>query len=205
LNNPQTTTNGIHGDNDFDYEDIQNKMNGVIQDIQSRSNNDFSRKSTTSNHLHDNQLNISAPTIIDPLTNNSTQGPIRTKSDSDLVDHHISSNEHVLPLPIRQDESSSDIDDIYGIKTGPTSTAATIDDSIDQYRSEQGNHKTNPLDDNDEFFNTKTATINDDQRVTDIIKQNALDETARFGTISSPRVQSPSSKQSVRLTPDEVN
>jgi len=181
-------------------------MSGVIQDIQSRSGNDKNllRKAVTSNHLHDNQINNSSSTIIDPLSNNPNDDPIQSVSESTSVDHHVS-NEQSLPLPIRQNESSSDADEFFGIKTGPTNTSVNINDSIDQHRSEQENTKNNRLDDNDEFFNTKVATIDDDQRPTSAIKQNSLDETTRFGTTSSSRVQSASSKRSVHVTPDEVN
>jgi hypothetical protein len=170
-------------------------MSGVIQDIQSRSGNDknLSQKAVTSNHLHDNQINNSSSTIIDPLSNNPNDDPIQSVSESTTVDHHVS-NEQSLSLPIRQNESSSDADEVFGIKTGPTNTSANKE-----------NTKNNRLDDNDEFFNTKVATIDDDQRPTSASKQNALDETTRFGTTSSSRVQSASSKRSVHVTPDEVN
>jgi hypothetical protein len=161
----------------FYNEEIQNKMNNAINDIQVRSRNDTitSRKSVASNHLHDDQANNSTPTITNPLSNNSTESP-------------------------------SDADDIFGIKPAPTDTTVTIDDSIDQHQSEQENHKYNPLDNSDDFFNTKTRTIDDDdQHPTSTSKQNVLDETTRFGTSSPPRVQSASSKRSVPVTPDEVN
>lgn len=187
-----SATNGTHDENDFDDDDIQKKMNGVIQNIQSQSVNDTPRKSIASNHLHDDQIN------------NTTESPRRSTSESALTNHNIST-EPTLPLPNRQDESSSDADEMFGIKTAPINANSTNDDSIDPYRSEQDNRKNNQLDDNDDFFNTKVASIDDDQQPTNIIKSNNLDETTRFGTTPSSRVQSASSKRSIRLTPDEVN
>ena len=218
-----STTNGIHDENDFDHEDIQNKMNGVINEIRSRSGTSVDgtnnqRKSVASNRLTDDQVNRSTPIISDPLTqmdpssNNALESPLRSMSESALVDHH-SSNEQPLLLPVRQDESSSDADDLYGIKSGPTNTTVPIDDSDDQHRqgnssNEQQNRTNSPFD-VDDFFNTKTATIDDDQRPSSAIKENLLDETTHFGTTTpkSPpsRVQSAASKRSVRDTPDEVS
>ncbi len=160
-----STTN----DNGFDNEDIQKQMNGVIQDFQPRTDDDtyIPRKSVTSNHLHDDQINTSTPNIINPSAeNDSNEAPVRSMSESTLIDHH-KSNEQSSPLPIRQDESISDGDD---------------------------------------FFNTKTATMNDDhQRPSSSIKQNGLDETTNFGTTSPTRVRSGSSKRSIPITPDEVS
>ncbi len=189
-----STSNGIHDENNFD-EDIQKKMTGVIHDIQSGSGT--SRKSVTSNHIHDDQINNSTSKIIDPLSTNPTEGPIQSMNES---------TEQSSPLPIQRDDSSTDADDMFGIKSKPTHTNIPIDDSIDQHSSQQENHRNKPLDDNDDFFNTKVATVDDDQQPsTSVTKQNDLDETTRFGTTSSSRVQSSSSKRSVRVTPDEVN
>ena len=198
-----STTN----DNGFDNEDIQKQMNGVIDDFRPRTDDDtyIPRKSVTSNHLHDDQINTSTPNIINPSAeNNSNEAPVRSMSESDLIDHH-KSNEQSSPLPIRQDESISDGDDLYGIKAAPTIPRLPTDDSIDQNRSEQENQKNNQSSD-DDFFNTKTATINDDyQRPSSAIKQNGLDETTHFGTTSPTRVRSGSSKRSIPIAPDEVS
>lgn len=158
-------TNDYHNGNDFDYQDIQNKMHGVIEDIQSQSTNDFqtTRKSVTSNHLHDEQINNSLPANINLSSNEPSEGPVRSLSETALVDHP-STNEQSSLLPIRQDESQLDIEDIN-----------------DQTRIEQN-----------------------DQRPASASKQNDLDETTRFATPASPRVQSAASKRSVRVTPDEV-
>ena len=177
------TTNGYHSGSDFDNEDIQQKMNGVIQDIQSGPP---ARKSVTSNNLSVDQTNSSAPTVNDL----STQEPVRSS-----------------PLPIRQDESSSDIDDILGIKAVPDNKTTTLDEFIEQPSSEQANHKDHHgLDNNDEFFNTKIGTMDDDyQQSTNASKPSKLDETSRFDPTVHSRTPSVASKQSVRATPDEVN
>ncbi len=137
-----STSNGIHDEKDFDNEEIQNKMNNVINDIQVRSRNDTitSRKSVTSNHLHDDHANNSTPTITNPLSNSLTESPLRSMSETALVNHHVT-NEQSSPSSIRQDESSSDADDIFRIKPAPTNTTVPIDDSMDQHQSEQENHK----------------------------------------------------------------
>lgn len=167
-----STGNGHHDENDSVYEDIQNKMNGVIHDMQSGSTNDFhsSRKSITSNHLNDDQV----------------------------------ANGKSSPLPIRQDESSSNIDDIYGIKAQPTTTTISLDDFTDQNSSEKENPTNHRSDEHEEFFNTKVATMDDNQQPTSAIKQTNLDETAHF-RVTSSRTPSASSKRSVHVTPDEVN
>jgi nanoRNase/pAp phosphatase (c-di-AMP/oligoRNAs hydrolase) len=96
-------------------------MNGLINDLQSESitpddQNLLPRKSITSGHLIDNQENTSAPVMIDSSSNNPSQGPIRSMSESILIDHHDTSE---LPstLPVQQDENSTDEDDFDGIQT----------------------------------------------------------------------------------------
>jgi hypothetical protein len=182
-------------------------MNGVINDIRTRSDDDtFSpRKSVTTNHLHDDQGNNSTPNINKPSTEmDSTEGPLRSMSESTLVDHHKSGDQST-PLPIRQDESLSDGDDFFGTKAAPTNTTAPMDDSVDQKRTEEENQRDNPPSD-DDFYNTKTSTIDDDQhRPPSAMKQNSLDETTHFGVTSPTRGQSASSKRSVHVTPDEVS
>jgi hypothetical protein len=187
-----STADSIHDENNFDYQDIQNKMNGLIHDIRSQSGNDTNipRKSITSNTLHH-----------DPISNNLTEGPIRSLSDSALADHP-KSNEQLLP--IRQDETSSDSEDLYGVQSVPIKISSPIDDSIDQHLSVQENQINNPLDDNDDFFNTKTRTIDDNPQSSSVVKLNGLDETIRFGTTSSSRIPSAASKQSIHVASDEV-
>jgi hypothetical protein len=154
-------------------------MNGVIQDIQSGSP---ARKSIASNHLNGDQ----------PITSTHVD------STGELV--------RSSPLPIRQDESSSDIDDILGIKAAPDNKTTTLDEFIEQPSSEQENHTNHHrLENNDEFFNTKVGTMDDYQQSTNDIKPNKLDETSHFDPAASSRTPSVTSKQSVRATPDEVN
>ncbi|CAF3543761.1 unnamed protein product [Adineta steineri] len=178
----QSTTNN---NNNFDDEDIQKKMNDVIQDIRSLSGDDtinIPHKSITSNHLHHEETNNSMPTIdpstqIDPVSNNQTEGPVRSLSESALVDHHTLIEQ---PLPIRQDESLSDIDDTYEIQSIPTN----IPTHTNEHPSEQENHINNPLESNHELLNTETGTTDSNQDSSNIIKPNNLDETARFHTTS---------------------
>ncbi|CAF3576930.1 unnamed protein product [Rotaria sordida] len=176
-----STSNGIHNGNEFDNEDIQKKMNNVIHDIQSGSGDDtnISRRSITSNHLQDGQINHSTPTIND----SSTEIDLTKKNptnESTLVDHHR-----------RQ--------------ATPTNTTTFINGSTDQHQLEQENHTKNLSD--DDFFDRTTGTVNDDQQSSSAIKQNTLDETTHFGTTSpklpSSRVQSAASKRSVHAPPDE--
>ncbi|CAF5160343.1 unnamed protein product, partial [Rotaria magnacalcarata] len=71
VNNPEhATSNGVHSTDDFDNEDIQKKMNGVIHDISSGAGDDAntSRRSVTSTHLQDGQVNNSTPDGVDPST-----------------------------------------------------------------------------------------------------------------------------------------
>ena len=178
-------------------------MNDVIHDIQSRSTTDLntSRKSVASNHINGDHMD--GTTTSDPVTQvDSNESPIRSMSQPVLVDHQEQQNESSPLLLVRQDESLSDIDDALGIKTQPNNGTMTADDLTDQPRLRQTD---NQLDDNDDFFNTKVATVDDDQQPSSVTKQHVLDETTQFGTTSPPRAQSVSSKQSVRITPDEVN
>ncbi|CAF4305472.1 unnamed protein product [Rotaria sp. Silwood2] len=208
-----STTNGIPSDNEFDNEDIQKKMNNVIHDIQLGSGDDTntSRKSITSNHLQDGQINHSTPNINDPSTEmdltskTSTENPM---NESASVDHHISTEQH-LPSPVQQVENSADDDDDdphhHKTQATPTNTTTLVNSPTDQQQLGQENHIKNSSD--DDFFDTKTGTIDDDQRPSSSIKQNSLDETTRFATTSpkpsSPRVQSVISKQSAQVTSDE--
>jgi hypothetical protein len=178
-------------------------MNGVIHDIQSGSP---SRKSIASNHLNVEQANTSAPTIGDPSTHiHSTEGPIRSISEPVLGDNQLP-HEQTSPLPIRQDESSSDIDDILGIKAVPNNKTETLNEFIDQHSLEHENQTSHHrLDNNDEFFNTKIGTMDDNQRPTSAVKPSNLDETSQFDAASTSRAQSVTSKRSVHVTPDEVN
>jgi hypothetical protein len=101
--------------NDFDAEDIQRKMSGLINDLQSESitpddNNLRPRKSVTSGRLIDDQGNSSTPAIVESSLNNPSQGPIRSMSESVLIDHH-DTTELPSTLPIQQDESSTEDDD----------------------------------------------------------------------------------------------
>jgi len=90
-------------------------MNGVINDLQSESiipddTNLRPRKSVTSGRLIDDHGNISTPAIIDSSSNNPSQGPIRSMSESVIVDHH-DATELPSTLPVQQDESSTEDDD----------------------------------------------------------------------------------------------
>jgi len=166
-------------------------MNRLIYDIRSQSGDDTNipRKPITSNTLHHD------------LINNSTEGPRRSLSESALADHPTS-NEQLLP--IRQDETSSDSEDLYGVQSVPINISSPIDNSIDQHLSVEENQINNPLDNNEDFFNTKTRTIDDNPPSSSVVKLNGLDETTRFGTTSSSRVPSATSKQSIHVASDEV-
>jgi len=196
-----STADSIHEDDNFDCEDIQDKMNRLIHDIRSQSGDDTNipRKSITSNTLHHDPINNSTP--MDPISNNLTEGPRRSLSESALADHPTS-NEQLLP--IRQDETSSDSEDLYGVQSVPINISSHIDDSIDQHLSVEENQINNPLDDNEDFFNTKTRTIEDNPQSSSVVKLNGLDETTHFGTTSSSRVPSATSKQSIHVASDEV-
>ncbi|UJR25607.1 hypothetical protein I4U23_006951 [Adineta vaga] len=172
---------------DFDYDDIQQKMTDVIHDIRSRSGDetDFVQKSIVSDHLRRDSIHNSTPTIHpstrkDSIEDNQNKDIIRSLSESAIVDHQQVTDQS---LPIRQDESSSDSDDLYGIQTAPMNVSGHVDD----YQSERENPINNRLDDDDddEFFNTKMRTINDNYSSSTIIKQNNLDETTRFRPTSS--------------------
>ncbi|CAF3352469.1 unnamed protein product [Rotaria sp. Silwood1] len=202
-------SNGIHSDNEFDNEDIQKKMNTVIHDIRSGPGDDTntSRKSITSNHLQDGQINTSTPITNNPSTEmdltskTSTENPI---NESASVDHHISTEQH-LPSPVQQVEISSDDDDHHRKQATSINTTSLINSTTDQHLSEQENHIKNPSD--DDFFDTKAGTIDDDKRPSSAVKQSIFDETTHFATTStkpsSSRVQSATSKRSVQVTPDE--
>jgi hypothetical protein len=116
-------------------------------------------------------------------------------SESALID----TTEQSSPLPIQQDASSTDGDDLYGIQSKTNNTINNNnDESTDQLRQdsssqEQENNANSSL--NDDFFNSKTRTVDDNQRPSSTKNQNRLDESTRFGT-TSPK-SSTSRKQSV--------
>ncbi|CAM4905735.1 unnamed protein product [Rotaria socialis] len=206
VNNPEhTTSNGVHSTDDFDNEDIQKKRSGVIHDISLGSGDDTnaSRRSVTSTHLQDGQVNNSAPHTTDPSTEidqtsqPSTEPPIRPTSVLASDDHHVS-NEKRLSSSVQQVEPASDGNDHHETQEDSTKTTTLIDSTVDQHQSD------------DESIHRKTETIDDDhhhQRPSSAMKQSMLDETTNFRAASpkpsSSRVQSATSKRSVHVTPEE--
>ncbi|CAF2253394.1 unnamed protein product [Rotaria magnacalcarata] len=207
VNNPEhATSNGVHSTDDFDNEDIQKKMNGVIHDISLGAGDDAntSRRSVTSTHLQDGQVNNSTPDGVDPSTEidqtsqPSTEAPIRPASVLAPDDHYVS-NEKRLSSSVQQVEPTSDGNDHHETQEDSTKTTTLIDSTVDQHQSD------------DESIHRKTETIDDDdhhhQRPSSAVNQNVVDETTNFRAASpkpsSSRVQSATSKRSVHVTPEE--
>jgi hypothetical protein len=124
-------------------------MNGLINDLQSETviteDNHFQpRKSITSGHLIDNQENSSTPAIIDSSSNNPPRVPIRSISESALVDHH-DPTEFPSTLPIQQNESSTDEDD---------STINNTNRTFDDNQQPLNTNKQNTFDETTRFGTT---------------------------------------------------
>ena len=157
--------------------------------------NTIRRKSIVSGRFTDDKENISTPAINDTSTNNTIQPPVRSMSESALID----STEQPSNLPIQQDASSTDGDDLYSIQSKPNNTVNNNnEESTDQLPQDslsqrQENNTNSSL--NDDFFNSKTRTVDDNQRPSSTKNQNRLDESTPFGT-TSPK-PSASRKQSV--------
>lgn len=99
---------------DYDDDDIQEKMSGIINDLKSESivPDDkplLPRKSITSNHL-DNQESNSTPIIDDSTTEKPPQPPTRSMSETVLNDQN-DKNDNIPTLPVQQNESSTEEED----------------------------------------------------------------------------------------------
>ncbi|CAF0848400.1 unnamed protein product [Rotaria sp. Silwood1] len=197
---------------DFGNEDNEKKTNDLLNDLQSESitpddNNVLSGRAITSGRLTTDQDNSSTPNIIDSSVNHINQAPRRSMSESVLIDHH-NPIEKPPPLPIQQDESSTDGDDLGSVQTRTNDTGN--DDSINQYRqdlsTEEQENNTNRTFDNDSLH-SKTEPIIDIKRPSSATKHDILDETTRFATTSpkpsTSRIQSATSKRSQSIVEDE--
>ncbi len=101
----------------MDQEDPQQPTNDLIEDFQSESitpndNNLLPRKSITSGRFLDNQENTSTPAIVDSASENPPEGPVRSMSESALIDHH-DSEEPPPTLPIQEDARSTDAEEVF--------------------------------------------------------------------------------------------
>ena len=113
---------------EFDDENIQRQMSELIHDLQSESiipddQKPHPRKSITSAHLIDNDENSSTPAIVDSSSNNLPPVPVRSMSESALVD----SAEQQPVLPIQQDHSSIEDDDDNQQSLNPTKQNSLVE------------------------------------------------------------------------------
>lgn len=198
-------------------DDIQKAMTDVINDMQSTStrsadNTRLSRQSHSSNASPDDTNHSGAllneqTTNLEPVSNGTHEKPVRSPNESRLTDHQT--NGEPTTLSVRKDESSSDIDDHYGISAAPTNNTNNNDDPFDGFNEQPKAQSTTESTTHDDFFDTKTATVEDEHRAASPAKSNILDETTRFTTASpkssNSRAPSSTSKRSVRATPDDVS
>ncbi|CAF3956697.1 unnamed protein product [Rotaria sp. Silwood2] len=210
--NINNDTSKVTSNDDFGNDDNEKTTNDLINDLQSESitpdnNNFLSGRTITSGRLITDQDNSSTPNIIDPSVNHINQGPKRSMSESVLLDHH-DPVEQSSPLPIQQDESSTDGDDLGGLQARTNNTSN--DDFINQHRqdlsTQEEENNTNRTADKDSLH-SKTETINDSERPSSATKHNILDETTHFNMTSpkpsTSRIQSASSKRSQTIVGDE--
>ena len=111
------------------------------------------------------------------LPKNPANDVVRSLSESAIVNHQII---HEQSLPIRDDESSSDSEDVFGIETAPMNVSGHANDN----QSEEENPINNSLHDDDhENFEIKTGTVDENCSSSAVIKQDTLDETIRLREI----------------------
>ncbi|CAF0766972.1 unnamed protein product [Rotaria sordida] len=210
--NMNNDTSKVTTNDDVDNEDNEKKTNDLIKDLQSESitpddNNFLSGRLVTAGPLTNDQDNSSTPNIIDPSVNHINQGPRRSMSESVLIDHH-NLIEQSSPLPIQQDASSIDGDDLGNLQTETNNTGN--DDSTNPIQqdlsAQEQENNTNRTMDNEPFY-SKTETISDSERPSSATKHDILDETTHLDTTSpkpsTSRIQSASSKRSQPILGDE--
>ena len=218
-NKPEPSVKRDSREDDKLHDEIQKAMADVINDMQSTSttsadNTRLSRQSHASHHAPADETNHSESTLneqtanLDPISNGTQEAPVRSASES-LPTGHQTNGETTSTSPVRKDESSSDTDDHYGISSAPTNNMNNSDDPFDGFNEQPKAQDTTEPTTHDDFFDTKTATVEDEQRASSPAKSNILDETTRFTTTSpkssNSRAPSSTSKRSVRATPDDVS
>ncbi|CAF0916669.1 unnamed protein product [Adineta ricciae] len=113
----------------------------------------------------------------DSLPENPTNDVVRSLSEPAIVNHQII---HEQSLPIRQDDSSSDNEDVHGIETAPMNVSGHPNDN----QSEEEHPINNSLHDDDhDNFEIKAGTVDDNWSSSAVIKQDNRDETIRFRAI----------------------
>ena len=194
---------------DLDNDDIQRRIDifnsGFPSDSMTLDGNHLDpRKSITSGNMVNEKENSSTLRTIDPSSNYTTQNPERPVNESVLTGHH-DLTEQSSALPIQQDESLTNNDDLSDIQRPRNHSGSRLRENLSIH---QRNYDTN-RDLDDGFLTSQTEPMDYNQRPMSTTKPNILDETAHF-TIASPKasmpqVQSPSSRQSHSPKSDDSN
>ncbi|CAF3514311.1 unnamed protein product [Rotaria socialis] len=189
-----------YNNDDSNNEDSDSKTNELSNELQSESiipddDNILPRSSNASDRLITDQ-DRSTPNITDSSLNHVNQGPVRSMSESVLIDHHNPA-EQPSTLPVLQDENSADEDDTSDLSSG-RKIAKNTNTTNNLSQQEQENN-TDRTFDRDSIRSIKESN-DDTERSSSATKNNHLDETTRF-TAASPkpsvsRIPSTSSKQS---------